>query len=294
MTAAQEGVLLLCCHLGDPNEKPLSMAQFRELGLRVRASEPRGDYLSDVTQQDLMRLGYDETQAARILRLLGRQSRLVDYLGRAEQHGIFPVTRVSNGYPHRVRQRQQLSCTPVLFAKGDLTLLSMASVAVIGSRQLHEANHAFARQAGHLAACEQLVLVSGNAPGADQTAQQGCLDRGGKCAVFVADRLLDHPAQDNILYISEDGYDLPFSPARALHRNRLIHIQGERTIAVQCTYGKGGTWEGCLDNLKHHWSDLYVFDDGSEGCQALIDRGATRICKLETILGLQQAQTSLF
>lgn len=294
MTATQEGVLLLCCHLGDPNEKPLSMAQFRELGLRVRASQPHGDQLSDVTRRDLMRLGYDEAQAARILRLLDRRSRLVDYLGRAELNGIFPVTRVSPGYPARVRQLQQLSCTPVLFAKGDLSLLSMPSVAVIGSRQLQSANHTFARQAGCLAACEQLVLVSGNAPGADQAAQQSCLDAGGSCTVFVADRLLDHPAQDHILYISEHSYDLPFSPARALHRNRLIHIQGDRTIAVQCTYGKGGTWEGCLDNLKHHWSDLYVFDDGSKGCQALIDRGATGICKLETILGLQQAQTSLF
>lgn len=294
MTAAEEGVLLLCCRLGEQEEKPLTMAQFRELGLRVRASEPNGNRLDELTQRDLLRLGYDPQQAERILRLLNRQSQLVSYLKQAERHGIVPVTRVSAAYPGRIRQKQQLSCPPVLFARGDLSLLSLPCVSVIGSRQLRPENQAFAKQAGRLAAAEQLVLVSGNAPGADQTAQQACLDAGGSCIVFVADCLLDHPAQEHILYISEDGYKLPFSPARALHRNRLIHTQGDRTIAVQCTYGKGGTWEGCLDNLRHRWSKLFVFDDGSAGCQALIERGATGITDFTTITGLQQAQISLF
>ena len=104
----------------------------------------------------------------------------------------------------------------------------------------------------------------------------------------------DRPAHPRILYISEDGYDLPFFPARALHRNSLIHIQGDKTIAAQCTYGKGGTWEGCLDNLKHGWSPLFVFDDGSKGSQSLIEQGATAVKELLSIQTLQAPQLSIF
>ena len=82
--------------------------------------------------------------------------------------------------------------------------------------------------------------------------------------------------------------------ARALHRNALIHMQGDRTIAVQCTHGKGGTWAGCLDNLRHGWSPLFVFQDSSPAMAALMEQGATGIKQLTTISGLTPTQISLF
>lgn len=294
MTAAEEGVLLLCCRLGDPDAKPLTMAQFRELGLRVRACGHLNDPLAQLRQGDLMTLGYSTEQAQHIIRLLERETLLRRYLAQAERLGIVPVTRLSPAYPRQVRLKKQLSCPPVMFARGDLALLERPCVAAVGSRQLMPENTAFAQCVGHTAARERLVLVSGNAMGADQTAQDACLDQGGSCVVFLADRLMDHPPHPGILYISEDGFDLPFSAARALHRNALIHMQPDKAIAIQCTYGKGGTWEGCLDNLRHNWSSLFVFEDGSPGCQALIERGAVGIRRLNSIQGLVPLQTSLF
>lgn len=294
MTAAEEGVLLLCCRLGDPACRPLTMAKFRELGLRIRASEPSGSRLSELSRRDLTRLGYDEDEADRIVALLDREERLSDYLCQAEALGIVPITRVSPAYPRRISGKQQLSSPPVLFARGELSLLDGPSVAVVGSRQLRPENECFAQTAGLLAAREGLTLVSGNAPGADQTAQNSCLDEGGQCVVFVADRLINHEADPRILYISEADISLPFSPARALHRNPLIHMQGDKTLAAQCTYGKGGTWEGSLDNLKHGWSPLFVFDDGSDGSRALLERGASPVTALTSIEALTPSQLSLF
>lgn len=294
MTAAEEGVLLLCCKLGDPAARPMTMPQFRELGLRIRASMPGSDLTGDLTVRELLRLNYTEQEAGRIVSLLDRQSQLRTYLTAGARRGILPITRVSREYPLRISRKRQLSAPPVLFALGDLSLLKMPSVAVVGSRQLMPENKAFAKLAGRKAAEEGLVLVSGNANGADRTAQSACLDAGGSCVVFVADALTEQTPHERIVYISEDGYDLPFSPARALHRNGLIHMQGDRAIAVQCTYGKGGTWEGCLDNLKHNWSPLFVFNDGTPGTQALIERGATGIEQLTTVSGLVSAQISLF
>lgn len=294
MTAAEEGVLLLCCRLGDEGAKPLTMAQFRELGLRTRASAQSADPNRDLTRGDLRQLGYCEDDASRITALLDRQNRLSAYLAAGERRSIFPITRVSPTYPLRISRQKGLSSPPVLFAMGDTGLLTRSSVAVVGSRQLLPENEAFARLLGRKAAEEGLVLVSGNASGADQTAQNACLDAGGSCVVFVADRLLDHSPHDRVLYLSEDGYDLPFSPARALHRNALIHIQGEKTFAAQCTYGKGGTWEGSIENLKHSWSPLFVFNDSSPGALALMERGATGIRHLTSISELTASQLSLF
>ncbi len=294
MTAAEEGVLLLCCQLGDPDSRPLTTAQFRELGRRVRTSSMDGDPLAELSAAALRQLGYDDDQAGRILGLLRRTSRLRDYVARGQAQEIQPLTRLSPAYPDRLRQMGQEASAPVLFYRGDVSLLRRPAVAVVGSRQLLPENEAFARQAGRLAAREGLVLVSGGAQGADLTAQNACLEHGGSCVIFVADLLTAHPPQANTLYLSEGGYDCPFSPARALHRNGLIHMLGEKTLAAQCTFGSGGTWQGCLENLRRRWSELYVFADGSPAMAALEERGAVPVHRLESLRALVSGQISLF
>ena len=109
MNAAEEGVLLLCCGLGSGEARPLTMAQFRTLGHRVRSSQLDGDLLSQVTTHDLVLLGYDGEEADRIVGLLSREDRLHAYLAEAEEHGIYPITRISPAYPVRVSQKKQLS-----------------------------------------------------------------------------------------------------------------------------------------------------------------------------------------
>ena len=294
MTAAEEGVLLLCSRLGDPDCKPLTMPQFRELGLFVRASKPAGDPLRDLTVSDLTALGYGEEQAIRVLRLLDRGPALRQYLSRGQRQDIHPMTFRSASYPSRIKQQLGHSCPPLFFYRGNPLLLEQPSIAVVGSRKLHPENEAFARQAGRLAAKAGLVLISGGATGADRAAQEACLEAGGSCVIVVADRLDQHPAHPRVLYLSADGYDLPFTNYRALNRNPWIHMLGNRTLAAQCTYGTGGTWQGCLDNLKHGWSDLFVFDDGSDGTIALKERGAIGITDLPSLDALKKEQLSLF
>ena len=148
MNRAEEGVLLLCSSLGQCDSNPLTMAQFRELGMRVRAHGFKEDLSRDLNQADLQHMGYSVEQADRILRLLDRQNVLERYLSRGASMGIYPVTRLSSRYPQRIAARKRLSSPPVLFCMGDAELLNQPSVAVIGSRKLREPNAAFARKAG--------------------------------------------------------------------------------------------------------------------------------------------------
>jgi len=127
---------------------------------------------------------------------------------------------------------------------------------------------------GRHAAQLGLTLISGNARGADRTAQEACLESGGRVISIVADELSKQPLDDNLLYISEDGFDESFSAQRAISRNRCIHALGQVVFVAQCAMGKGGTWDGTVKNLRRNMSPVVCFRDGSEASKELEQLGA--------------------
>ena len=276
MTGAERGFLLLCCHLGDPERRPLTTAQFRKLARRVRDSE-KAPADRELELSDLTALGFPPSEGRQILELLGSEELLNRYLSNGAKGGCVPLTRLTPGYPRRILDALGDDAPGCIWAKGDLRLLEGSGIALVGSRELHPENGRFARQVGTEAARQGLTLISGNARGADRTAQDACLDAGGKVISIVADRLCDHAPVKNVLYLSEEGFDLEFSTQRALSRNRCIHALGQSTIAAQCSMQTGGTWDGSVKNLRFGWSPLYVFGDGSEAAQLLVQMGAERI-----------------
>lgn len=276
MTGPEQGFLLLTSQLGDPDRKPLTVAQFRNLARRATEAE-REVTSRDLEIGDLMALGYDSAMAERIYGLLAGTNRLGEYLRRAGSCDCYPITRLNPDYPVAVRQRLGLDSPGVLWAKGDSSLLNKPTVAVIGSRELREENRKFAEEAGRQIAQQGYILVSGNAKGADKTAQEACLDAGGKVISIVADSLQKQPLRRNILYLSLDDFDQSFSAQRALRRNHVIHSMAVLTIAAQCTLGKGGTWDGVMVNLKNGWNPVCVFNDGSAATADLQNRGVQPI-----------------
>lgn len=273
MTGAEQGFLLLTSHLGDPEQKILTISQLRKLAQRVRMMHPE-DQNRDLCPEDLHVLGYDQPMTERILQLLSRQEQLHWYLQKAVKASCLPITRISEQYPVRLRKALGDDSPGCLWAKGDVSLLDMPAVSVVGSRELREENAAFAREAGKQAALQGYVLVSGNARGADRQAQESCLQWGGRVISIIADRLEQYPARENVLYLSEDGFDLDFTSQRALSRNRLIHAMGSKTFVAQCTYGKGGTWNGTQQNLRYGWSPVFCFADKSRAAAELMQMGA--------------------
>ena len=276
MTGPEQGFLLLTSTLGDPERKPLTVAQFRSLTKRVIVAE-REVTSRELEIGDLVKLGYDTPMAERIYGLLCDTNRLREYLRRAADCDCFPISRYNPLYPVPVRRRLGLDAPGVLWAKGNGNLLNRPAVAVIGSRDLREENRKFAAEAGRQIAKQGYVLVSGNANGADKTAQSACLEADGSVISVVADSLQKQPLTENMLYLSLDDFDRSFSPQRALHRNHVIHTMASLTIAAQCTLGKGGTWDGILANLKHGWTPVCIFDDGSEASTDLQNRGVQPI-----------------
>ena len=280
MTAAQQGFLLLSSDLGDPRRKPLTTAQLRTLGKRVRTMEkPTQD--RDMLPRDLVGIGYSQQEAERILRLLSDRELLEYYLHKAKKAGCMPVTPVSKDYPPLLRERLADDCPGCLWAKGDLSLLKYPAVSLVGSRNINAKNAAFAEAVGSQAAKLGFVLISGNARGADTIAQEACLKAGGKVISVVADALQSHAQKENVLYLAEESFDAAFSPRRALSRNRMIHSMGLCVFVAQSDVGKSGTWNGTVNNLRHGWSPVYCYDDESAAATELEQLGAQLIAPEE-------------
>ena len=276
MRAAERGVLLLSSCLGNPERKPLTTAQMRVLADRAWQMDlPAAERSLEIG--DLMALGYGREMATRIIALLSEEELLEHYLRVARRAGCVPLTRVSEAYPLIVRKRLGLDSPGVLWAKGDLGLLQNPKIALVGSRELRNGNRDFAREVGTQAAAQGYTLVSGNARGADRTAQEACLRAGGSVIVVVADELSKQKEQDRVLCLSEENFDLPFSAQRAISRNRVIHCLGEMTFVAQSNHQTGGTWDGTVKNLRFGWSPVYCFRDGSPAVTQLCEMGANAV-----------------
>lgn len=276
MRAAERGFLLLSSCLGNPDRKPLTTAQLRTLADRSWQMElPIPERQLETC--DLLALGYSREMATRIVALLSEEELLEHYLRMGKRAGCVPLTRVSDGYPLAVRKRLGLDSPGVLWAKGDVRLLNNPMISLVGSRDLLDTNQNFAREVGRQAALQGYTLVSGNARGADRTAQEACLQSGGCVIVVVADELAKQRQRERVLYLSEEDYDLPFSTQRAISRNRVIHSLGQMTFVAQSGYQTGGTWDGTMKNLRFGWSPVFCFADGSQAATALCQMGALPI-----------------
>lgn len=278
MTAGERGFLLLTAFLGDPDTKPLTLAQFRKLAQKARMMQPP-ETDRELVVDDIVQLSLEPGIAERVVGLLQRESQLDWYLEKARKKGVTPITRISAEYPVGLHRSLGLDAPGALWCLGDLSILKMPRISVVGSRDLCKENETFAWEAGKQAALQGYALVSGNARGADKAAQEGCLAHGGKVISIVADTLETKTQTDSVLYISETGFDLPFSSYRALQRNRIIHAISSRTLIAQCSHSAGGTWEGTVENLRHGYSQVLCYHDTTDAMSKLVDMGGQWVTK---------------
>lgn len=295
MNPRERGFLLLTSQLGNPERRPLSPAQLRTLSRIVSQATPVPED-RELEQRDLTALGYSPDMAHRITSLLAEEDLLDHYLLRGKRAGCIPITRVTPGYPVPLRKRLGEEAPGCLWAKGDLSLLDQPAVALVGSRDLKPENLAFAREAGRQTALQGLVLVSGNARGADQEAQNACLEAGGAVISVLADDLSQHTPSPGMLYLSEDVFDGVFSAQRALSRNRCIHTLGRLVLIAQTTLQKGGTWDGASKNLRFGWTPVCCFGDGSDAATVLAQMGAALVdmADLSDLSALAKEKRSFF
>ena len=209
----------------------------RENAGRVTANRMRGlarraghslEMLARMDRWELVRLAHGaEEDAVRIfLEVTPRElSRAERQLGLCQQMDCGFHLADSASYPGVLTERLGLQAPPILFTIGDMSLLSMPAAAVVGARRVSALGESIARDAGRTIAAMGAVLVSGNADGADYSAQLGAWGAGGKAVVALPHGVGELRAQDyadQTLFISEFSPLAPWETHAAVTRNSAI------------------------------------------------------------------------
>jgi DNA processing protein len=167
---------------------PLPIAELDEAGRIACLRLIRSDNVGPVTFRELIN-HYGGAEAAlealpelvrkgggrRAIRICTRAAALAE-LSAAEKAGARPVFTIEPGYPSALAQIDVPP--PLLYVKGDASLLTRPALAIVGSRQASAAGIKLTRQFARRLGEAGLVVVSGLARGIDASAHEASLATG--------------------------------------------------------------------------------------------------------------------
>ncbi len=275
---------------GADDARPLSPAEWSRLTAWLHtAGRTAAELLEHPDPNDLLR-GWSDGAVThdRLRGLLERGASLALAQERWERAGLWVIDQSDPDYPVRLKTRLHKDAPPVLFGCGSRRLFSARSIAVVGSRNADEPTLAFANQLGRTIARDGFALVSGGARGIDQAAMLGALDAEGTAVGILADSLLKSASSPmcrpaimagDLLLVSPFNPEAHFDVGNAMARNKLIYCLSDAAVVISADAGKGGTWHGATENLRHRWVPLWVRStpDTDSGNAALLKRDAMEL-----------------
>jgi predicted Rossmann fold nucleotide-binding protein DprA/Smf involved in DNA uptake len=158
-------------------------------------------------------------------------------------------------------------------------------VAIIGSRDASEQDLDFATRLGGDVAKAGFSVISGGARGIDQAALAGALDHGGNGIAILGEGLLNAATSkkyrsalmaNDLALVSMVAPEVRFHVGNAMGRNKFVYCLADVAVVVASDNGKGGTWSGAEENLRHAWTPLWVQPTSKKtsGNAALVQHGA--------------------
>lgn len=200
-----------------------------------------------------------------------------------QNHSI--VTFYDDAYPKILKEIH--SAPPILFVAGDLTLLSLPQLAMVGSRNPTAVGRETACFFAQKFSEQGLCVTSGLAIGIDGASHRGALHISGKTIAVLAgglDKIYPPAHQKLALKIAERGalvseFPIGVSPV-ASHfprRNRIISGLSLGTLVIEATLKSGSliTAKYALDQGREVFAiPGSIYSSQAQGCHALIRQGA--------------------
>ena len=211
----------------------------------------------------------------------------------SDQNRISVVHPFHPLFPARLRLlRKEFSLPAILYAQGNIDLLSRCGVAVVGARNVGE----FAMRVAETLVSEMtrrgINIVSGCAKGIDSTAHLTALNANGTTTMVLAEGINKFSVKreirpyltcDNTLIISQFEPDSRWSVHFAMARNKLVCAMSSAVLVIVSGPERdhegrmSGTFDAGITALKMDIPTFVVtpsyFDDHPEGNQVLIERG---------------------
>lgn len=284
-----QAVLLLTAYFTKPakdDPRPLTPTEWGRFALWLKERElSPGDLLTGDPARLLAGWADGKVTVDRIRFLLGRAGALGLALEKWQRTGLWVLTRSDADYPARLKKHLKTDSPPVIFGCGNRHLLNRGGIAVIGSRDANADDLAFTSRLGEAAADQGRSIVSGGARGVDETAMLGALEREGTAVGVLSDSLLRSATSakyrkfllaNNLVLISSFYPEAGFDVGNAMARNKYIYCLSDAAVVISSSRGKGGTWNGAVENLKNRWVPLWVksAQEKSSGNTDLVRHGA--------------------
>jgi len=169
-------------------------------------------------------------------------------LSQVEKLGISIVTPLVPAYPQQLLEHPSYGPS-ILYVIGDITCLSLAGGAIVGTRSPSAEAKERTRQAATYLAQSGQAIFSGMAKGIDAEGHRGALDAGGKTvAVLGCGVNRVYPAENADLYelisktgaiVSEYTPNTPPSPDNLRRRNKLIVGLSHFVVVAECPADSG-------------------------------------------------------
>lgn len=216
----------------------------------------------DISKEDLVKeFELNEIEALSIINTKKELPTLSFLAEKLYNNGFEIITINSKEYPKILKDNLKVKFSPpIIYIKGNKSLLKEPTVAVVGSRDAGQRSLDFTDNIVKRFVKEYKVIVSGFAKGVDRQSLDSSLKYDGKSIIVLPQGVLTFGSgikkyysgitDGQILVLSTYHPDLPWSVGNAMGRNRYIYGLAEE-IYVAETNDSGGTWEGAINGLKN-------------------------------------------
>lgn len=186
---------------------------------------------------------------------------------------------------------------PILYAKGNVDLLSQPAIAIVGSRNATAQGEKNAEDFASALCHAGLCVVSGMALGIDGAAHRGALKAGGATIAVVGTGLdivypakhrdLAHQIAQHGLILSEFPIGTPSRAQNFPRRNRLISGLSLGTLVVEANIQSGSLITAKL--AAEQGREVFAIPGSihspvSKGCHQLIKQGAKLVDNIQDIV----------
>lgn len=186
---------------------------------------------------------------------------------------------------------------PILYAKGDLRLLSMPAIAMVGSRNATAQGEKNAEDFAQALCHAGLCVISGMALGIDGSAHRGALKANGATIAVVGTGLdivypakhrdLAHQIVARGLILSEFAIGTPSRAQNFPRRNRIISGLSLGTLVVEANVQSGSLITAKL--AAEQGREVFAIPGSihspvSKGCHQLIKQGAKLVDNIQDIV----------
>lgn len=199
------------------------------------------------------------------------------------------ITINDKKYPKRLKATLKKEAPPVLFAKGNLSLLSQRAVGFCGARDASPKGLNVAQLCAKELVRHDVNITSGYARGVDMKAHTSALAHGGTTTIVLAEgithfkikkEISEFFSEANSLVISEFHPETRWFSSNAMIRNNSILGLSNAMIVIESAM-KGGTFaaanQAISNNIPLFFADYQTPTKSSEGNQYFLSKGANAI-----------------